>query len=75
MEEKLKKLYNDCIKELETIGINILHNEQIGNIDIRMAKRNNERYGCCKQENPDKKYKITSHKGNHKIIKYEKMVY
>ncbi len=55
MEEKLEKLYNECINELASIGINVL-NEDFGNIDIKIAKRNSSRYGCCKQEEPDKNF-------------------
>lgn len=53
MEENLQKLYKECINELNSIGINLL-DENIGKIDIKIAKRNAKRYGCCKQENPDK---------------------
>ena len=55
MQEQLENFYNECLKELITIGINIKNNEQIGEIDIKIAKRNSKRYGCCKQEQPDKK--------------------
>ena len=34
MEEKLDKLYLECISELEKIGIKILNNDDIGNINI-----------------------------------------
>ena len=71
-EEKLKNLYEQSLKELESIGINMEDKQQIGNIDIKISKRKNKRYGCCKQENPDKKYKIVQKKGFHKSIKYEK---
>ena len=72
MEEKLKKLYNQVIEELQKIGINMQDKQQVGTIEISLSKRNNQRYGCCKQENPDKKYKTITKKGRHKIIKYEK---
>ena len=72
LDEKLNKLYLECIKELQNIGIDILNKELIGTIDIKISKRNNKRYGCCKQENPDKKYKVVQKIGRHKIIKYEK---
>ena len=71
-EEKLNKLYLECIQELENIGINIQNEKIIGYIDIKISKRNNKRYGCCKQENPDKKYKVIQKIGPHKTIKYEK---
>lgn len=46
--------------------------EKIGNIDIKISTRSNKRYGCCKQENPDKNYKVVQKRGYHKIIRYEK---
>ena len=49
MEEKLICLYKECIEELSKIGISII-NPEIGTIQIKIAKRNNKRYGCCKQE-------------------------
>jgi len=74
MEKKLNKLYNECIKELETIGIKIIENKQIGNIDIKIAVRSNKRYGCCKQENPDKSSAKTKIIGRKKYIYYEKFM-
>lgn len=53
MEEKLENLYNECLNELKSIGIN-LEEKDIGKIDISFAKRKTKRYGCCKQEEPDK---------------------
>lgn len=67
MEEKLYKLYNECIKELTTININ-LNEEDIGKIDISFSKRKTKRYGCCKQEEPDKS---TAYRKN-RIIHYRK---
>ena len=52
-EEKLIDLYEECIKELKSIGIYVL-DQSNGEISITLAKRNNKRYGCCKQELPDK---------------------
>jgi len=72
MEEKLQKLYNDCIKELETIKIYVPNNPLIGEIDIKIAKRNSKRYGCCKQENPDTKSSYIVRKGRNVSIKYER---
>ena len=57
MERKLHKIYTECIQELKSIGINVLESEKIGNISISISKRNNKRYGCCKQEEPDTKSK------------------
>ena len=67
MEEKLNKLYKESIKELKSININ-LDEENVGKIDISFAKRKNKRYGCCKQEEPDKS---TAYRKN-RIIYYRK---
>lgn len=69
--EKLQKLYKTCISELKSIGLNINH-ENVGKINIQLSKRCNKRYGCCKQEEPDEKYKVITKVGRRKIIKYEK---
>lgn len=52
MEEKLNKLYKECINELNSINIDFTN----CNINISISKRNNKRYGCCKLEN--NKYSI-----------------
>ena len=70
MEEKLKRIYQQCIEELRTIGIDILNSSEIGNIDIYIAKRNNKRYGCCKQEEPDINTKYIEKIGKKRIIRY-----
>ena len=68
LEEKLKKLYNECLNELNNIGINFKNKE----ITIKMSKRNNKRYGCCKPSIPDEKYKVVIKKSFRKyIVKYE----
>ncbi len=72
MEEKLNQLYQECLNELKLIGINLENNKEIGKIDIALANRKTKRYGCCKQEEPDKKYKIVERRGYKKFIKYEK---
>ncbi len=72
MKEKLKKLFFECVKELSQINIDILNDEKYGKIDIIVSKRNNKRYGCCKQEDPDEIYKKVTKKGFKRIIKYEK---
>ena len=72
MEEKLNQLYEECIQELKTIGIDLKNKELIGKITISLSKRNTKRYGCCKQENPDKKFKITKTVGYRKRVTYEK---
>lgn len=69
MEEKLNKLYNDCIKELESIGLKITNNDKVGIIDITIAKRNSKRYGCCRQEDPvETDYHIKRYKNDFKIV-------
>ncbi len=72
MEQKLNKLYLECITELTKIGIDILDEKTYGKIDISISNRNNKRYGCCKQEEPDKSYKTISIIGRRRTVKYEK---
>lgn len=72
MEEKLNRLYRECIKELNMVGIDILDEKYYGKIDISISKRNNKRYGCCRQEEPDKRYKAIIKRGRRKIIRYER---
>lgn len=72
MEEKLNKLYSECIEELKSIGIDILDSRQVGKIDISISNRNNKRYGCCKNEEPDIRTKYIEKIKNKKIIKYSK---
>ncbi len=71
MEEKLEKLYKECINELNTIGIDI-NNNSIGKIDVKIAKRNSKRYGCCKQENPDKNFYHIEKRQNRRIKIYDR---
>ena len=66
-EKILQKLYKECIQELNKIGINFKSKE----INICITKRNNKRYGCCKPEFPDEKYKIVKRKGFRYIVKFE----
>lgn len=70
MEQKLSKLYNECILELKGIGIKVLNNRDIGDIEIGISKRNNKRYGVCKQRSPDEKTKYIKRLKKQKIIKY-----
>ena len=72
MDKKLELLYIECINELNNIGINIIDNKLVGEIDIKIAKRNSKRYGCCKQEEPDKNYYHVIKRGRKKYIKYDK---
>lgn len=69
MEEKLNRLYLECISELNSIGIKL---EEAGKIDIALAKRTTKRYGACKQEEPDKNFKVVEKRGYRRIVRYEK---
>ncbi len=71
MQEKLENLYEQCVNELKSIGLD-LSKENIGDVKIVLSKRANKRYGCCKQEAPDERFKITQQVGKKKIVKYEK---
>lgn len=71
MEEKLNRIYEECIKELKSIGIDVL-NSDIGEISIGISKRNNKRYGCCKQEEPVINTKYYEKIGKRKYLKYAK---
>ena len=68
MDEKLTKLYNGCIKELKSIGINMEDSKKIGEITISLAKRKAKRYGCCKQSEPLSTYYHIEYR-NHRRIK------
>ena len=70
MEEKLNKLYIECINELKSIGIDPDDSEKVGKISIRIGKRNCKRYGCCKQGKPDEKTKYIEKIGRRNYIKY-----
>lgn len=72
MDEKLTKLYTECLHDLKTIGIYFNNNQEIGTIYISITNRKTKRYGCCKQKDPDKEYKVLEKRGNRRIIKYEK---
>lgn len=69
MEQKLDRLYKECISELNKIGINILTAE-IGEIRIGISSRSNKRYGCCRQEEPDKTTKYYQKIGRKNYIRY-----
>lgn len=72
MEEKLNKLYHECIEELKSIGLNIANNPEIGEITIEFSNRSVKRYGCCKQENPDKTTMHRKRKGRTIYITYDR---
>ncbi len=60
--QKLNALYGECVVELASIGIDF-SDSKYGVVDIGLAKRKTKRYGCCKNENPDK---TTSYRENRK---------
>lgn len=66
-ERKLQTIYQECMQELESIGIYFKSKK----IQIQVSKRNNKRYGCCKPELPNEKYKKIKRKGFRYIIKYD----
>ena len=66
-EELLNNLYEDCIEQLNNIGIDFDDKD----ISICIAKRNNKRYGCCRPEIPDEHYKTVISKGFKYIIKFD----
>ena len=72
MEQKLYKLFLECVNELKKIGIDILDKDKYGEIKISISKRNNARYGCCKQEEPYKNYRTVTKIGRRKVVRYEK---
>ncbi|MCI9365651.1 MAG: SprT family zinc-dependent metalloprotease [Clostridia bacterium] len=67
MEEKLSELYKECLKELEDIRINTL---ECGNVEINISKRNNKRYGACKQLEPDETSRYIETIKRKRYIKY-----
>lgn len=60
------------LEELKSIELNFEGNENIGKIEIALSKRKIKRYGCCKQEKPDKNFKVIQKRKNRRIVKYEK---
>lgn len=69
MSRSLNELYNECIIELKSIGVNIF-SDDIGRIEIGISKRNNKRYGVCKQEEPDEKSRYIDRIRGNKFFKY-----
>ena len=45
MEEQLQKIYEECLQELQKIGMNLQNNPQIGTIEIGLSSRSQKRYG------------------------------
>jgi hypothetical protein len=53
-QERLKKLFNECIDELKTININVEKSRKTKTeIEIKINKRSKKRYGCCKKISKD----------------------
>lgn len=71
MQDKLLKLYKECIEELKSIGID-MNDSNIGEISITLTNRSNKRYGVCKQEEPDKKFIYKERRGRKVFIKCNK---
>ena len=71
MDQKLVKLYEECVQELKSIGINF---ENFGITNISLAKRNAKRYGCCKQSNPDDKCYHYVYRNHRRIKVYDKFL-
>lgn len=71
MQERLEEIYNSCVNELESIKID-MHSPTIGEIDIKIARGNPKRYGCCKQEEPDERYRYTERRKNRVYVKYDR---
>ena len=71
LQNKLNGLYMECVKELKSIGIDV-DQPDVGAITVQVSKRNNKRYGCCKQEEPDERYKIVQKIGRRRVIKYQR---
>ena len=69
-DRKLNELYTQCVEELKSIGIDICGVPNVGSIDIKISKRNNKRYGCCKQEEPDKSTRTIEKIGRRRVVRY-----
>ena len=63
----IQQLFEECKNELYNIGIYI---EKDCKIDIKLSKRNNKRYGCCKPEEPNKLTKYYIWLKKRKYVKY-----
>lgn len=50
-QERLNKLYKECIDELNSININVEKNRMI---ELKINTRSKKRYGCCKKISKDK---------------------
>lgn len=71
LNNKLNLLFLQCTNELKSIGIDI-NQPDVGKISVQISKRNNKRYGCCKQEEPDAKYKVVQKIGRRRVTKYQR---
>ena len=59
-------------KRIKNNRVRHKNKEIVGSIDIKLSSRASKRYGCCKQEEPDKSSKVIEKRGYRRIIKYEK---
>lgn len=50
-QERLNKLYKECVDELNSININVKKNKII---EIKINTRSKKRYGCCKKASKEK---------------------
>ena len=50
-QERLNKLYKECIDELNSININVEKNRTI---ELKINTRSKKRYGCCKKISKEK---------------------
>ena len=50
-QERLNKLYKECINELKTTSIDVEKNRII---ELKINTRSKKRYGCCKKISKDK---------------------
>lgn len=71
MEEKLNRLFEECIFELKSIGIEV-QKKDVGEINISIARRNAKRYGCCKQEMPNPQFYHYEKRGEYRVKIYDK---
>jgi predicted SprT family Zn-dependent metalloprotease len=67
--EKIERIFKECKNELNSIGIDF-GTDCI--VDIKVSKRNNKRYGCCRPEEPDLKTKYYSYVRGRRYVKFKR---
>lgn len=71
MEEKLNKLYLECISELKSIGIDVLDKKTCGNIYVTISNSSSKKtYGLCIPNSPYITTKYIQKIGRKRYIKY-----